>query len=162
MTEEIMALCSADDNVNGKKTVSQANLLFVAKAIILLCMARKYPNANYISCDRLRTDSIDSSSVERLMWSDVRFQIPDYVFDVHTYRGKRSGKTQLDFLIEENAALNPKQSGLFDNGNYREYYNSCRRMKYPIKPDYDLRWRQFIAGGETDPTHNGKDFPKIE
>lgn len=171
MTEEVMALCSSDDKVNGKKSVDETNMLFIAKAIILLSMARKNPNVNYISCDSLWTDStmskveflasIDSSSVEQLMRSDFRFQIPDYVFDVHTYRGKKSGKTKLDFLIEENAALNPKQAGLFDNGNYREYYDRCRRMKYPIKPEYDLRWQQFMDGGETDPTHNGKDFPEF-
>ena len=171
MTEEITALCSSDDKVNGKKAANHANLLFVAKAIILLSMARKNPNVNYISCNSLWTDSamskeeflasIDSSLVEHLMQSDSRFQIPDYVFDVHTYQGKRKGKTQLDFLIEENAALNPKQAGLFDNGNYCEYYDRCRRMEYPIMPEYDLRWQQFMESGETDPTHNGKDFPEF-
>ena len=76
-------------------------------------------------------------------------------------RDNRKGKTQLDFLIEENAALNPKQAGLFDNGNYREYYDRCRRIKYSIKPEHDLRWQQFMANGEADPTHNGKDFPEF-
>ena len=171
ITEEIMALCSSDDKVNRKKSVDATNMLFIAKAIILLSMARKNPNANYISCNSLWTDSamskeeflasIDSSLVEHLMRSDFRFQIPDYVFDVHTYRGKRNGKTQLDFLIEENAALNPKQTGLFDNGNYREYYDRCRRMERPIYPKYALRWQQFMESGETDPTHNGKDFPEF-
>ena len=95
------------------------------------------------------------------MRNDFRFQVPDYVFNVHTYRGKRKGKTQLDFLIEENAALNPKQAGLFDNGNYREYYDRCRRIKYSIKPEHDLCWQQFMANGGADPTHNGKDFPEF-
>ena len=171
MTEEITALCSSDDKMNGKKSVTNANMLFIAKAIILLCIARKNPKANYISCNSLWTDStmskeeflasIDSSLVEHLMWSDFRFQIPDYVFDVHTLRGKRNGKTQLDFLIEEISALKPKQVGLFDNGNYREYYDRCRRMEYPINPNYDLRWRQFMDVGEADPTHNGRDFPEF-
>ena len=171
MTEEVIALCSSDDKVNGKKLAKDANLLFIAKAIILLSMARKNPKANYISCNSLWMDSamnkveflasIDSSTVEQFIRSDFHFQIPDYVFDVHTYRGKRNGKTQLDFLIEENAALNPKQAGLFDNGNYREYYDRCRRMKYPIMPEYDLRWQQFMESGETDPTHNGKNFPEF-
>lgn len=171
MTEEVIALCSTDDKVNGKKSVNLANMLFVSKAIILLSIARKSPNANYISCNNLWTDSamskleflasIDSSTVEHIMRSDSRFQVPDYVFDVHTYRGKRSGKTQLDFLIEEIAALNPKQSGLFDNGNYREYYDRCRRMERPIYPEYALRWQQFMENGEPDPTHNGKDFPEF-
>ena len=171
MTEEVMALRSTDNKVNGKKSATHANLMFVAKAIILLSMARKNPNANYISCNSLCMDSamsnveflasIDSSSVENLMRSDFRFQIPDYVFDVYTYRGKKNGKTRLDFLIDENKALNPHQPGLFDNGNYREYYDRCRRIKYPIKPESDLRWQQFMERGEADPTHNGKDFPEF-
>ena len=171
MTEEVMALCSSDNKVNGKKTVVNANLMFIAKAIILLSMARKNPNANYISCDSLWTDSamgnedflasIDGSLVEHLMQSDFCFQIPDYVFDVHTYRGKREGKTHLDFFIDENNALNPHQTGLFDNGNYGGYYDRWRRIGYPMKSEYDLRWQQFMYGKETDPTHNGKDFPEF-
>ena len=98
MTEEVMALCSSDDKLNGKKSAIHSNLLFIAKAIILLSMARKNPNANYISCNSLWTDSatrkeeflasIDSSLVEHFMRSDFRFQVPDYVFDVHTYPGQ--------------------------------------------------------------------------
>lgn len=134
MTEEVMALCSSDDKVNGKKSADNANMLFIAKAIILLSIARKNPNANYISCNSLWTDSamskeeflasINSSLVEHLMRSDFRFQIPDYVFDVHTYRGKKGGKTKLDFFIDENNALKPHQPGLFDNGSMGEFVSS--------------------------------------
>lgn len=67
--------------------------------------------------------SIDSSLLERLMGAETRFRVSEYVYDVHTYQGKRNGKTQLDFLIEENAALNPKQAGLFDNGILVEVRN---------------------------------------
>ena len=169
MTEEVMALCSTDDKVNGKKSAIQANLLFVAKAIILLSMARKNPNANYISCNSLWTDlamskveflaSIDSSSVEQLMRSDSRFQVPDYVFDVHTYRGKRNGKTNLDFFIDENKALKLHQSGLFDNGSMGEYMNRSLAAGCKLNPVYKQRWDDFMDGKETDPTHNGRDFP---
>ena len=46
MTKEIMALCQADERVNGKKPVEKANQVFLAKAIILLCMARKSRDAD--------------------------------------------------------------------------------------------------------------------
>ncbi len=171
MTEEVMALRSSDDKMNGKKSVVHANLLFIAKAIILLSMARKNPNANYISCDSLWTDSamsnedflasIDGSFVEHLMQNDFRFQIPDYVFDVYTYQGKKKGKTHLDFFIDENNALKPHQPGLFDNGNYGGFYDRWQRIRYPMSSELDLRWQQFMEGGETDPTHNGKDFPEF-
>ena len=171
MTEEVMALSSTDNKVNGKKSVNLANLLFVAKAIILLSMARKNPNANYISCDNLWTDStmskleflasIDSSSVEHFMRSDFRFQIPDYVFDVHTYRGKKNGKTRLDFFIDENNALKPHQPGLFDNGSMGEYMNRSLTAGCKLNPAYQQRWSDFMDGKETDPTHNGRDFPEF-
>ena len=66
---------------------------------------------------------IDSSLVEQLMRSDFRFQIPDYVYDVYTYRGKKNGKTRLDFFIDENNALNTharcwRGSFLFCIGGY--------------------------------------------
>ncbi len=96
------------------------------------------------------------------MRSDFRFQVPDYVFDLHTYRGKKNGKTRLDFFIDENNSLKPRQPGLFDNGNFREFYDRCVKAGYyPTTPEYDLRWQQFMDGKETDPTHNGKDFPKF-
>ena len=171
ITEEIMALCSSDDKVNRKKSVDATNMLFIAKAIILLSMARKNPNANYISCDSLWTDSaiskveflasIDSSLVEHLMRSDFRFQIPDYVFDVHTYRGKRNGKTKLDFFIDENKALKPHQPGLFDNGSMGEFVSRSWTAGYRLNPAYQQRWNDFMEGKETDPTHNGKDFPEF-
>ena len=171
MTEEVMALCSSDNKVNGKKSVDDANMLFIAKAIIILSMARKNPNANYISCGSLRTDltmskeeflaSIDSSLVEHLMRSDFRFQIPDYVFDVHTYRGKRNGKTKLDFFIDENKALKPHQPGLFDNGSMGEFVSRSWTAGYRLNPAYQQRWNDFMEGKETDPTHNGKDFPEF-
>ena len=34
-------------------------------------------------------------------------------------------------------------------------------MKYLIKPEYDLFWQQFMDWRETDPTHNGKNFPEF-
>ena len=171
MTEEVMALCSSDNKINGKKSVGDANKVFIAKAIILLSMARKNPNANYISCDSLWRDSamskeeflasIDSSLVEHLMRSDFRFQIPDYVFDVHTYRGKMSGKTKLDFFIDENNALKPHQSGLFDNGGMGEFVSRSWTAGYRLNAAYQQRWNDFMNGKETDPTHNGKDFPEF-
>ena len=171
MTEEVIALCSTDDKVNGKKPVANVNMMFVAKAVILLSMARKNPKANYISCDSLWTDSamsnveflasIDSSLVEQLMRSDFRFQIPDYVFDIHTYLGKKRGKTKLDFFIDENNALKPHQTGLFDNGSMGEYVSRSWTAGYRLNAEYQQRWNDFMDGKETDPTHNGKDFPEF-
>ena len=41
-------------------------------------------------------------------------EIPEYVYDVHTRRGKAMGKTKRDFFIEEDQSLANKQMSLFD------------------------------------------------
>ncbi len=39
--------------------------------------------------------------------------IPDWVFDVHTYRGRQNGKTEFDMGEDEQKALTPHQLGRF-------------------------------------------------
>ena len=135
MTEEITTLCPSDDKVNGKKSIDDVGVEFLA--------------------------SIDSSLVEHLMWSDFCFQIPDYVFDVHTYRGKKRGKTKLDFFIDENNTLKPHQSGLFDNGSMGEFVSRSWTAGYRLNAAYQQRRNDFMDGKETDPTHDEKDFPEF-
>lgn len=172
MTREIMALAQADERLNGKKPADKANMVFLAKAVILLCMARKNRDADYVACNYLWgnrrltegevIDLIDSSEVERLMREEPIFRVPAYVFDVHTARGKQQGKTRLDFFIEENEALEPRQMSLFDEGSFGEYYQRSHDAGFRLAPAYDRRWKDYMAGRETDPTHNGKDFPDPE
>ena len=172
MTKEIMALCQADESVNGKKKPEACNMVFTAKAITLLCMARKNRDADYVACNFLwgnpklteeeKMDLIDYDEVKWHMDHEAMLKVPDYVFDVHTYKGKRQGKTRLDFFIEENEALEPRQMNLFDYGSFGEYYDRSRANGYKIPKDYDDRWKAFMEGKETDPTHNGKDFPEIK
>ena len=169
MTKEIVALSEADSRVNGKKKAEEANMVFLAKAIILLCLARKNRDADYVACNYLwgnpkltdeeKLDLIDTTEVEHLLAEDKHFRVPDYVYDVHTYLGKKRGKTRLDFFIEENEALKPKQLSLFDDGSFGEYYNRSQAAGYKLSPEYDQRWKEFMDGKETDPTHNGKDIP---
>ena len=171
VTQEVNALMQADNRVNGKKPADKANQVFLAKAIILLCMARKTRDADYVACNFLwgnpqlteeeRIDLIDGSEVERLLENEPMFRVPDYVYDVHTYRGKKAGKTRLQFFQEENEALEPRQMNLFDEGSFGEYYNRSRAAGYRLSDAYDQEWRDFMEGRETDPTHNGRDFPEL-
>lgn len=171
MTKEIKALRDADAQVNNNKPAEKCNMVFLAKAVTLLCMARKNRDADYVACNYLwgnrpltdeeRLDLIDYSEVERLMANERGFRVPEYVFDVHTYRGKKKGKTRLDFFVEENESLKPRQLSLFDEGSFGEYYQRSKESGYTIPPDYDRKWQAFMAGKETDPTHNGKDFPEL-
>lgn len=155
--------------MNGKKPAETANTVFLAKAVVLLCMARKNRDADYVACNYLWgnrkltpeeiVDLIDPSEVERLMREEPMFRVPDYVYDVHTYLGKKRGKTRLDFFIDENEALEPRQMSLFDQGGFGEYYQWSRDAGFRLDPAYDQRWKDYMAGRESDPTHNGKDFP---
>ena len=172
MTKEIVALMQADDRVNGKKTPEKSSLIFIAKAVLLLCMARKNRDADYIACNYLwgnpeltdeeKLEFLDATEVLNHMENEPIFRVPEYVFDVHTYKGKRRGKTRLDFFIEENEALQPKQMNLFDNGSFGEFYERCKATGWNPNPEYGKRWDNFMEGKETDPTHNGKNFPDIQ
>ena len=51
MTKEIVALQKADEYVNAKAKPGQTNDLFIAKAVVLLCMARKNRDADYVACN---------------------------------------------------------------------------------------------------------------
>ena len=135
-------------------------------------MARKNRDADYVACnfmwgnkpltDEERLDLIDYAEVKRLMENEPSFRVPEYVYDKHTYRGKKNGKTTLDFFQEENEALEPRQLSLFDNASYGEYYKRSLESGYEPTPAYDRAWRNFISGKESDPTHNGRDFPEAQ
>ena len=64
----------------------------------------------------IRLDHLTDEQIEAL-FDEVRrepMEIPEYVFDVHTRRGKMKGKTKADFFREEDEALSNKQLSIFD------------------------------------------------
>ena len=171
MTKEIVALYQADSYVNEKAKPGETNDLFIAKAVILLCMARKNRDADYVACnfmwgDRPLTDEefdefVDYEEVERLK-SVTRFDVPDYVFDVHTHRGKMRGATMMNFFQEENEALVPRQLSLFDDGNFDGWYGHKRELGR-LSPSDERRLAVFQADKKgVDPTHNGTVWPPDE
>ena len=165
MTKEIIALKEADDFTNKGAKPGDTNDVFIAKAVVLLCMARKNRDADYVACnfmwgDRPLTDKeyeefVDYQEVERL--KNVKdFEVPDYVYDVHTRQGKSRGATEGQFFKEENDSLKPKQMSLFDFGDFGGYYDHKRaegRMSASDRRDEE----KLKAGGrKTDPTEGGK------
>ena len=164
MTKEIMALMEADDVVNKKNKPGATNDLFIAKAVILLCMARKNRDADYVACnfmwgDRELTDEefdefVDYEIVEKLK-ATTRFDVPGYVFDVHTATGRRRGATMMDFFREENEALQPRQMSLFDYGDFGGWYGK-KREEGKLSASDEKRLEKFQEGrGPTDPTEGG-------
>ncbi len=164
MTKEIVALQQADEYVNAKAKPGATNDLFIAKAVVLLCMARKNRDADYVACnfmwgDRPLTDQeyeefVDYKIVEELKAKD-RFDIPGYVYDVHTARGRARGATQMDFFRTENESLEPRQMSLFDYGDFGGWYDR-KREQGKLSPSDERRLEKFQADKRgTDPTHNG-------
>lgn len=162
ITKEIVALKQADDLVNERNKPGDTNDLFIAKAIILLCMCRKNRDADYVACNFMWGDKklskeeldeyFDPQKIAELEMDGTQ-SVPDYVFDVHTWKGKRNGKTKLDMIRDEQNALQPHQMGLFDNGSWG---NLFEHEKGNWKEEQ--RVKEFQKGKELDPTHYGQNL----
>jgi len=143
VTKEIIALKQADDLVNENYKGYDTNPLFVAKAVVLLLKARKNRDADYFACNLLNSnETIPDEKI--LNWmnetGEKRISLPEYTFDCHTSRGKAMGKTKADMIKDEQAALNPKQEGDFDNEpwdsffkNEAEGFDKEKGFPYPTK-----------------------------
>ncbi len=119
VTQEIKALYESFHIVNKGRPKGQLpkGRIFISKAVIILCRCAHCRDAdilqNYIYDKKL---TISDEEIEAL-FDEIRknpIAIPDYVYDVHTPRGKRLGKTKEDFFIEEEKALYNKQMSMFD------------------------------------------------
>jgi len=132
ITKEIIALREADVIANNNRKGYDRDPLFAAKAVLLLCMARKNRDGCYVACNFMLPDTVLSdddfkdlpvAEVDKL---ELEGGIPDWVYDVHTSVGRKRGKTDLEMTISEEAALTPKQLNLFDDGDWHQYYEMQR------------------------------------
>lgn len=147
MTKEIIALKQADDEVNKGKKGYEKDPLFVAKAITLLCMARKNRDACYVACNFMTaSDPLPEEEIEHIDITkcDLGVEgIPDWVFDCHTLKGKRMGKTEVDMGEDEQAALTPHQVSFFDYGDWTAHDKKRTRItekeKAQLEETYNTR-----------------------
>lgn len=117
ITQEIVALRTAWKEINTQN--KEKGKIFVAKAVLLLCMAPKSREADHLlffgyEQNIATTDGELLAQLEATR-SEPYMPIPDYAYDVHTNEGKRRGKTKRDFFKDEQAALKGRVPGLFDN-----------------------------------------------
>lgn len=124
ITKEIIGLKLAQDEVMKQKDPGR---IFISKAICLLCQCIKNRDAAYFGCNFFHdANLVNPDDIRELNIEDLKMpvEIPDWVLDVHTLRGKRSGKTIWDMILQEQKALKPLQKGLFDDdtewAGYRE------------------------------------------
>lgn len=116
ITQEIQALFQAWLLANGGKK-GEKGRIFLAKAAILLCQWPKSRDADHLTnLIYDRSSQITGESIETLLTEcrGEKIEIPEYAYDCHTKRGKQRGRTKAQFFHEEQAALQPRLAGLFD------------------------------------------------
>lgn len=166
MTKEIMALKQADDYKNKGKKGDQRDCIFIAKALVLLCLARKNRDGCYVACNFMWSDrELDIGEIpgpNDLEWLKEDYEkflnVPDYTYDCHTREGRARGKTDVDMVRDEEAALCPHQLSLFDNGSWELSYEEDRK-KGKVTPKMEEQLKEFQKGKEADPTHQGEYWP---
>ena len=117
ITHEIEALYRAWKLIDQRKPGKGKGRIFLAKAAILLAMARKCRDADHLTNLIYDPKAATDEELEREL-DEARKNpeaIPEYAFDVHTQEGRSRGKTKRDFFIDEQKALKPRQAGLFDD-----------------------------------------------
>jgi len=123
----IIGLKIQQDMVRKHTNGKNKGTIFIAKAIELLCKAKKCRDACYIDCNWLWDDDnieklLTEEELEELPREELENPtIPNWVYDVHTYQGKRAGKTVWDMIRDEEKALEPKQQSLFGDKDWTEF-----------------------------------------
>jgi replication-associated recombination protein RarA len=116
ITQEIKALY--DSWLVLDKSGKGRGRIFLSKAVVLLCQARKSRDADHLTNLVYDAKAIDERQLERALLeartAPEALPIPGYAFDCHTSKGHKAGKTRGDFFLSEHDALTPRQSGLFD------------------------------------------------
>lgn len=121
VTQEIKALYDSFWIINkGKKGDDLKGRIFISKAVILLCGCKHNRDADILSnCIYDLKQGLNDTDIERL-FDEVRSEridVPEYVYDCHTRKGKMMGKTKSQFFQEEQDALTNVQTSIFD-GDY--------------------------------------------
>lgn len=118
VTQEVLALYDSFYLVNkGKKSEDFGGRIFISKAVIILCMAKHNRDADILSNyvhDKLKGISVEDIAAEIDKARDSIVDMPEYVYDVHTLKGKKAGKTKRLFFKEEQEALVNPTPSLFD------------------------------------------------
>lgn len=120
ITGEIEALHRGYELVNAKRAKGEKpkGRIFIAKATILLCYARKSREADHLTnliYDKDVAIPQDTIEAELQAARASKTPIPDYALDFHTHEGRRRGKTKADFFKQEFMALTPREPGTLDD-----------------------------------------------
>ena len=130
--------------INGSKKAEEKDEIFISKAVMIIM----YKIFGYDTCisniQICNSNFLDWSNyyVKDIRQSPTRMTIPEYVYDVHTIKGKKMGKTDWQMNIDEYEGLFPKHKGFFDNGSWEPRYiwkhnhNQCSEKEYQAMLEY--------------------------
>jgi hypothetical protein len=141
MTQEVIALYEAwrkltKDSKRGT-AAERGHPIFMFKAIVLLAKckhARDADELHHLVARKMPEGAFEweLSLCEAL--EDIpaeQFEIPEWVYDVHTRRGKRRGMTKQQFLRDEHHALS-RSSTIFAN------FEEMAASETYVQPELDL------------------------
>ena len=119
VTKEVKALYDSFHVINkGKKGNDLKGRIFISKAVILLCSVKHNRDADllqnfiYDKKELISDDDIEKYFEE--VRNEPEIDIPEYVYDVHTRKGKAEGKTKADFFVEEEKSLANREESIFE------------------------------------------------
>ena len=147
LAQEIIGLKLTDNVVNRNKTADKRDEIYLSKAAMLLCYEQRGM--------RPLESSGMISPYQFVEWDCGEFDVPDiagayledgtvpeYVYDVHTIKGKRAGHTDWEMNLVEQAALSPLRLSFFDEGSWAPRYdwkhehNACTDKEYLESLEY--------------------------
>lgn len=118
ITQEIKSLYDAFWVINkGKKGDDLKGRIFISKAVIILCTCKHNRDADLLSNYIYDKKALISDEAIETLMDEVRkedMKIPSYVYDCHTIKGKKMGKTKKQFFIDEEESLANRQLSIFD------------------------------------------------
>jgi hypothetical protein len=146
LTKEIVGLKLTDDIVNKSKKPESRDEIFLSKSIMLLCYEQRRMFDSLSACTIIDPYSLIDWSKYEIHDISTCFLpdgiVPEYVYDVHTIKGKKLGKTDWGMNLVEQEALSPLQISFFDDGSwaprydYKHEHGMCTEGEYLESLEY--------------------------
>lgn len=129
LCDEIIGLKKADGIFNARR--QEKNDIFTSKAAMIICYTEDPSIDDPRSSKIVQYDSlIDWSNIKVKPFSQCKLAggvLPEWVFDCHTLKGKKMGKTDWDMTIDEQAALSPLAKDYFSEASWLYTYEQDYR-----------------------------------
>lgn len=157
-TREIISLKKSDEYVNKNKGLEKRDEIYISKAIMVLMyyVSGKFRNikGNEIINEEflVKWDNQEYIDIRKCNLADNT--VPEWVYDVHTIRGKKAGKTDWEMNLVEQEALNPLEISFFDEGSWQPRYEY--KHKHGLCTE-----KEYLEMLEYNKNHKGNPVDKI-